>query len=108
MKELHNNFFYLKPNDDHQNTDIFPTKESIFFPLSGIDYRRKVHPEDNVRNYIFVFILWVRLMCALRAHINKFIFEKILLKIEKVIKTFSISDNFFSKLIYYCVPLNTH
>lgn len=47
-------------------------------------------------------------MCVLRAYINKFIFEKILLKIEKVIKTFSISDNFFSKLIYYCVPLNTH
>ena len=47
-------------------------------------------------------------MCALRAHINKFIFEKILLKIEKVTKTFSISDKFFSKLIYYCVPLNTH
>ena len=43
-------------------------------------------------------------MCVLRAYINKFIFEKILLKIEKVIKTFSISDNFFSKLIYYCVP----
>ena len=38
----------------------------------------------------------VRLMCALRAHINKSIFGKILLEIEKAVKTFSISD----KLIY--------
>ena len=42
----------------------------------------------------------VRLMCALRAHINKSIFGKVLLGIEKVVKTFSIP-----KLVYYCVPL---
>ena len=44
-------------------------------------------------------------MCALRAHINKSIFEKVLLKIEKVVKTFSISDKLFPKLVYYCVLL---
>ena len=44
-------------------------------------------------------------MCALRAHINKSIFGKILLRIEKVVKTFSISDKTFPKLVYYCVPL---
>ena len=32
-------------------------------------------------------------MCALRAHINKFIFGKVLLRIEKVVKT-------FPKLVY--------
>ena len=44
-------------------------------------------------------------MCALRAHINKSIFRKVLLGIEKVVKTFSISNKLFSKLVYYCVPL---
>ena len=43
-------------------------------------------------------------MCALKAHINKSIFRKVLLEIEKVVKTFSIPDKLFSKLIYYCVP----
>ena len=47
----------------------------------------------------------VRLMCALRAHINKSIFGKVLLGIEKVVKTFSISNKLFPKLVYYCVPL---
>ena len=44
-------------------------------------------------------------MYALRAHINKSIFGKVLLGIEKVVKTFLISDKLFSKLDYYCVPL---
>ena len=44
-------------------------------------------------------------MCALRAHINKSSFGKVLLGIEKVVKTFSISDKLFPKLVYYCVPL---
>ena len=44
-------------------------------------------------------------MCALRAHINKSIFGKVLLEIKKVVKTFSISDKLFPKLVYYCVPL---
>ena len=52
-----------------------------------------------------VFFIWVRLMCALRAHINKSIFGKVLLEIENVVKTFSISDKLFPKLVYYCVPL---
>ena len=37
-------------------------------------------------------------MCALRAHINKSIFRKVLLGIEKVIKIFSIFDKLFPKL----------
>ena len=44
-------------------------------------------------------------MCALRAHINKSNFRKVLLGIEKTIKTFSIFDKLFPKLVYYCVPL---
>ena len=44
-------------------------------------------------------------MCALKIYINKFIFKKVLLGIEKVVKTFSISDKLFPKLVYYCVPL---
>ena len=44
-------------------------------------------------------------MCALRAHINKSSFGKVLLGIEKVVKTFSISDKLFPKLVYYCVSL---
>ena len=44
-------------------------------------------------------------MCALRAYINKSIFGKILLGIEKNVKIFSIFNKLFSKLIYYCVPL---
>ena len=43
-------------------------------------------------------------MCALRAHINKSIFGKVLLGIEKVVKTFSIPNKLFPKLVYYCVP----
>ena len=38
-------------------------------------------------------------------HINKSIFEKILLKIEKIAKTFSFSNKLFPKLVYYCVLL---
>ena len=41
----------------------------------------------------------------LRAHVNKYIIEKILLKIEKIVKIFLILDKFFSKFVYYCVPL---
>ena len=37
--------------------------------------------------------------------INKSIFGKVLLEIEKVLTTFSISDKLFSKLVSYCVPL---
>ena len=36
-------------------------------------------------------------MYALRTYINKFVFEKILSGIEKVVKTFSIPDKTFSK-----------
>ena len=36
-------------------------------------------------------------MYALRTYINKFIFGKILLGIQKTVKTFSISDKTFSK-----------
>ena len=39
------------------------------------------------------------------AHINKFIFEKVLLEIEKVVKIFSIFNKFFSKLVYYLMLL---
>ena len=41
-------------------------------------------------------------MCALRAHINKSIFGKVLLGIEKVVKIFSIPNKLFPKLVYYC------
>ena len=44
-------------------------------------------------------------MCTLKAHINKSIFGKVLLGIEKVVKTFSIPNKLFPKLVYYCVPL---
>ena len=37
--------------------------------------------------------------------VNKSIFEKFLLRIKIVVKTFSIPDKFFSKLVYYFVPL---
>ena len=47
----------------------------------------------------------VRLMCVLRIHINNFIFGKILLRIKKVVKTFSIFNKLFSKLVYYCMSL---
>ena len=35
----------------------------------------------------------------------KSIFRKVLSEIEKIVKTFSIFNKFFSKLIYYCVSL---
>ena len=44
-------------------------------------------------------------MCALKIYINKFIFKKVLLVIEKVVKTFSISYKLFSKLVYYYISL---
>ena len=44
-------------------------------------------------------------MCALKTHINNSIFRKVLLKIEKIVKIFSILDKLFLKLFYYCVPL---
>ena len=44
-------------------------------------------------------------MYDLRVYINKFIFEKFLSKIEKIVKIFSISNKFFLKLIYYCMLL---
>ena len=47
-------------------------------------------------------------MCALRAHINKSIFGKDLLGIEKVVKTFSIPNKIFPKLVYYLCALRTH
>ena len=50
----------------------------------------------------------VRLMCALKAHINKSIFGKVLLGIENVVKTFSIPNKLSPKLVYYCVPLISH
>ena len=37
---------------------------------------------------------------VLRAHINKSIFGKVLLEIEKVVKTFSILNKLFAKLVY--------
>ena len=37
-------------------------------------------------------------------YINKSIFGKVLLGIEKVVKTFSIPNKLFPKLVYYCVP----
>ena len=36
-------------------------------------------------------------MCALRAHINFYIFGNIFLEIEKVVITFSILEKFFSQ-----------
>ena len=40
--------------------------------------------------------------------VNKSILEKFLLKIKKVVKTFSILDKLFLKLVYYCVAEGTH
>ena len=39
-----------------------------------------------------------------RTHINKYIFGKVLLGIKKFVKTFLIFDELFPKLVYYCVP----
>ena len=47
-------------------------------------------------------------MCALRAHINKSIFGKVLLRIEKVVKTFSIFDKLFPKLVSNLCALRAH
>ena len=47
--------------------------------------------------YAWLILLWVQLTCALRVYINKSVFEKILSRIEKAVKTFSISDKTFSK-----------
>ena len=49
-------------------------------------------------------IYWVRL----RTYINKSVFRKILLKIEKTIKTFSILVNSFSKNNILLCVLRTH
>ena len=51
---------------------------------------------------------WVRLMYALRAYINKFIFGKILSGIEKDVKTFSILDKIFSKNGILLCALKAH
>ena len=48
--------------------------------------------------YFLVFLPWVRLMCALRAHIKLSIFRNIFSKIEKVVITFSILKKIFSKI----------
>ena len=45
------------------------------------------------------------LLCWVRVYINKSIFEKVLLEIEKVVKTFSFPNKLFLKLVYYCVLL---
>ena len=67
----------------------------------------------NLRNYIEILKIIMLLLgigsvniClyVIRAYINKFIFEKILSKIKKIVKTFSIFDKHFPKLVYYCVP----
>ena len=44
-------------------------------------------------------IIYIRILltCALKAHNNILFLEKILLGIEKILTTFSISDKFFSK-----------
>ena len=46
-------------------------------------------------------------MYALRTYINKFIFGKILLGIEKTVKTFSIPDKTFSKNGILLCPYGT-
>ena len=45
-------------------------------------------------------------MCALKTYINKSIFGKFLLGIEKTVKTFSNFNKLFPKLVYYYVPLD--
>ena len=51
------------------------------------------------------YTIWVRLMCALRAHIKLSNFRNILSEIEKAVNTFSILEKKFSKNENYCVPL---
>ena len=48
----------------------------------------------------FIYIKNVQLMCAFKVHINESIFKKVLLKIEKIVKIFSILDKIFTKLVY--------
>ena len=66
----------------------------------------------NLRNYIEILKIIMLLLgigsvhiClyVIKACINKFIFEKVLSKIKRIVKIFSIFDKLFSKLIYYCV-----
>ena len=47
-------------------------------------------------------------MYALRVYINKSVFEKILLGIEKTVKTFSILDKTFSKNGILLCAFRTH
>ena len=39
-----------------------------------------------------------------RTYINKYIFGKVLLGIKKFVKTFLIFNKLFPKLVYYCMP----
>lgn len=55
---------------------------------------------DNLKLYIkMAWLMYV---------LNKFIFKKNLLRIEKIIKISSIFNKFFSKVVYYCVPSKIH
>ena len=67
----------------------------------------------NLRNYIEILKIIMLLLgigsvniClyVIRTYINKSIFRKVLLKIEKIVKIFLIFEKLFSKLVYYCVP----
>ena len=46
---------------------------------------------------VWLIYLWVRLTCALRAHIKLSIFRNLFSGIEKAVITFSILEKFFSK-----------
>ena len=45
---------------------------------------------------------WHKIGTFMVKFFNKSIFGKVLLEIEKVVKTFSIFDKLFPKLVYYC------
>ena len=54
------------------------------------------------------FLIWVRLMCALRAHIKLFVFGNIFSGIEKAVITFSILEKMFPKTESLICALRTH
>lgn len=51
----------------------------------------------------WIIWIWVRVIYVFKIYINKFVFEKNLLKIKKVVKIFSIFNNFFYKYIIMCL-----
>lgn len=64
--------------------------------------------KSKVFFFLFYNYKWVWLMYAIRAYINKFVFEKFLSKIEKIVKNFSNFDNFSFQYGILLCALRSH